>query len=245
MKKIIAILFVLINTLLFFNIREAYMEKDVSDVARIHYFDDDVVHASLIISNPGNEMMDESSSAALFDVFSYITQKFEIMIMYGEVDFNTLEHRYYLFSATPIDNLLGLVTNVSLNFNNQDDYFYTNHANRENGIQFFLLNQRLDVNILPMRMMGTIRGGQYTFVARSQTVLDESIAFFMSDFENYVDTIRIYDSDPLDTGAMINTFLTSIILLNMILIFLVIILYIHLNTKKLLFLKQWAFHFLT
>ena len=237
MKKIIVILFLLVNALLFFNVREVYKEKDLSDVFHMHRIHPDMVHASLIINNPNNELIGDNESAAIFDMFKYLTQRYDMLITTGEFNFERDEYITYLVTDTPIDQLLGLVTEVSLNFNEQNDYFYTNRHGIENGINFWLLNHRIDVRILPMTAMGVIRGGEYTFVANSQAELDEIVAIFLAEFDSYVDQIIEFSGERLDVEGEINSFLLPIILITMILIFLIIIMYIHIYSKKIAVLK--------
>ena len=243
MKKIIAILFILVNALLFFNIREVFMENDLSDVFHMQRFYPDIVDTSLIISNLNNESISDESSEAIFDMFRYLTQRYDMLIVYEEFIFERDEYNLYFATDTPIDQRLGLVTDVSLNFNEQDDYFYTNQHNIENSINFFLLNNRLDVRISPITAMGTIRGGEYTLIATSQADLDEIVALFLAEFDSYVDQVIDFSGEPLDVEEEINAFLSPIILVTMVLIFLIIIMYIHIYSKKIAVFKTMGISF--
>ena len=237
MKKVIAALFILVNILLFFNIREVYMEKDLADVHQIQKIHPDIVHASIIIDNLNNEQISVEESNAIFTVFKDLTQRFDLMILAGEFYITDNIYIHYLISNTPADRLLGLVTDISLNFHEHTDYFYTNKKNVENGVNFFLLNNRIDVRILPITAMGTIMGGEYTFVALSQNELDESISIFMDEFGSYVDRVIEFGSEPYDVDEAVDSFLSPLVFAAMLLLFLIIIIYIHHNSKKIAIMK--------
>jgi len=243
MKRIIAILILLVNMLLFYNVREVFIERDTADMLQIHRVSPDIVHASLIINNRNNMSISDETSEAIFDMFIHLTQKFDLLIMNGEANFERNEYITYLIASMPIDERLELVTNTSLDFKYERNYFYTNQRNVENGVNFFLLNRRATFNFLPITAMGTIRGGEYTFVARSQEELDESISIFMTQFGEYVSQIIEFDSDPFDFQEAIESFLTPVILVAMLIIALVIIMYIHIHAKKIAVLKTMGITF--
>lgn len=242
-KSLIIALFLLTSILIFFNVRDVYRERDVVDVLQIARFQEgeNIVQTSLIISNQANESISDDTSLAMFDMFSYLAQRYGLLISYGEFIFDRDEYRYYMTTGIPMDQRLGLVTETSLNFNEQDTYFYTNHHNRENGVYFFLLDYRLDVTISPIMAMGSIRGGEYTFVATSQEELDASIELFLAEFELYIDEIVEFDFDLFDVDEAIGTFLTPIVFITTILNFLLIILYIHVHSKKIAIFKTMGF----
>ena len=227
----------LVNILLFFNIREVYMENDYTDMLQIYIVQPDVVHASLIINNPNNESISDASSEAIFDMFRHLAQTYDVVISYSEANHGRSEYVYYVITNTPIDERFNLLADVSLNFINHVDYFYTNQRNIENGITFFLLNDRIDVRFYPITAMDTIMGGAYFIIARSQAELDEIIGIFMAEFDSYVDEIINFGADPFDIEEAISSFLSPIIVVTMALIALVIIMYFHTNSKKIAILK--------
>jgi len=216
------------------------MEQDYVDMLQIYTVQPDVIHTSLMINN---ESMSNASSEAMFDMFRHLVHNFDVMISYGESDFRRSEYFFYIISDIPIDERLGLLTDVSLNFAYHVEYFYTNQRNIENGVSFFLLNNRIDVRFYPITAMGTIRGGAYFFIARSQSELDEVIAIFMAEFDVYVDRIITFDADSFDTDEAIESFLSPIIIVTMALIALVTIMYIHTNSKKIAIIKTMGIPF--
>ncbi|MDR2590133.1 MAG: hypothetical protein LBC71_04005 [Oscillospiraceae bacterium] len=233
MKKIITIFFVLLNVMLFLGIREVYLEKDLTDMFQIHNVQPDIVHSALIISNANDESIENDVSDAMFEMFHYLSKRFDLLIIYGEYLLNQNELTDYLISSSPIDERLNLITDTSLDFSNVDsELFYTNRHGVDNGVNFYLLNNRITVNFFPIAALGIIRGGEYMFVAHSQTELDECISIFMAEFGSYVDRIVEYGADPFIFNEAINSFLLPTIVIMMVLIALLIIIYIHLNAKK-------------
>ncbi|MDR2590145.1 MAG: hypothetical protein LBC71_04065, partial [Oscillospiraceae bacterium] len=233
MKKVIIVFFVLLNVMLFLGIREVYLEKDLTDMLKIGNVQSDIVHNSLIINNKYNEDIENDISDAMFEMLRYLSKRFDISIEYAEYFSDLNEYFKYLISYTPIDERLELITDTSLDFFNADnELFYTNRHGVDNGVNFYLFNNRITVNFFPITAMGIIRGGEYTFVARSQSELDESISIFMSEFGSYVDRIVEYGADPFIVNEAINSFLLPTIVIMMVLIALLIIIYIHLNAKK-------------
>lgn len=241
MKKLIVILFILVNILLFFNIKQVYMDNDLTDVLQTINVHPDIVHASLFISNPNNELISDEDSEEILSMFRAITQQYDVFINYSEISFDKNEYVIYLMSETPIDQLLGLVTDMSLVFQDNSDYFYTNRDNIENGIYFFLLNNLIDVRILPISSMETIRGGMYTFAAYTQSDLEESVSTFLAEFDSYVDYFIEFDIEPFDIEYEIGSFFFPIVFVTMILISLVIIMYVHIHSKKIAMLKTMGF----
>ena len=242
MKKVIAILFILVNTLLFFNTREVFMQKDFADMVQLHLLHPDVVHSTLMIDNLNNESISKETSDAMFDKFEQLTVQYDLTILHAESE-KIYHYNWYVASNIPIDELFSLVTDVSLNFNEQDSYFYTNRRDLENGINFFLINSQLDVRISPMRAMGRIRGNTYTFVATSQADLESAVALFMDEFGDYVMYIAEFGSDPFVLEEEIAAFLPPIIAITMMLIFLIIIMYIHFFSKKIAIYKTMGLSF--
>ncbi|MDR2599283.1 MAG: hypothetical protein LBC73_03305 [Oscillospiraceae bacterium] len=233
MKKVIIVFFILLNVMLFLGIREVYLENDLTDMLQIHTVQPDIVHSALIISNANDDSIDNDVSDAMFEMFRYLSKRFDISIEYGEYYRNQSEYLRYLISYTPIDERLELITDTSLDFFNADnELFYTNRHGVDNGVNFYLLNNRITVNFFPITALGIIRGGEYMFVARSQAELDESISIFMSEFGSYVDRIAEFGADPFIVDEAINLFLLPTTVIMMMLIALLIIIFIHLNAKK-------------
>jgi len=233
MKKIIIVLLVLVNVLLFLSIREAYFENDFADMVQLHNAQPDIVHSALIISNPHDDLIGVETSDAIFEMFRYLSRRFDLMIMYGENFSEHNEYTTYLIANSPIDERLGLVTETSLDFfYDNTGYFYTNQRNVDSGINFFLLNNRITVNLFPITAMGIIRGGEYFVVARTQEELEESISIFMAEFGSYVDRRVDFGATTFGVEEVVDTFLLPTILILMLMIAIIIIIVIHSYSKK-------------
>lgn len=240
MKKIIAILMILVNMLLFFSTREVYLQKDFADMVQLHEIHPDARHVTLMIEN----IDDDGISDQIFDKFEMLTTQFNLHILTNESE-RMNDYHWYVASHTPIDELFHLITDQSLNFNEQMGRFYTNGAYLEGGVNFFLLNNRMNVRISPMRSMGLIRERQYTFVAMSQADLDASVSRFMAEFGGHVLQQIEWISEPFVIEAEMNTFLPTTIVTSMILLFLMIIMYIHMESKKIAIYKIMGLSFLS
>jgi len=243
MRKIIAVLMVLVNALLFFNTREVFMQQDFADMVQLHLFHPDVVHTTLMIEGQNSEEISEGVSDAIFDRFEQLTIQYDLVILNAESE-RMYNYSWHIASNVPIDELFNLITDVSLNFNEQDHYFYTNQDHMENGVHFFLLNNRLEVQISPMRAMGRIRGNQYSFISTSQDDLEAAVASFMNEFSDYIVYTAELVSEPFVFEDEMASFLPAIIIMSMMLIFLIIIMYVHLSAKKIAIHKTMGLSFL-
>ena len=233
---------ILVNALLFFNTREVFMQKDRADLVQLHLFHPDVIHTTLWIESQNGDPISEAVSDAMFTKFEYLTTYYDLVTLTVESR-HSYDVNWYVAANVPIDELFNLITDVSLNFNEDDSYFYTSNDHEENGINIFLLHNRLDIQISPMRAMGHIRGSQYTFVSTSPDELEAAVAIFMDEFSDYIVLTSELVSTPFVLEDEMASFLPSIITMTMMLIFLIIIMYVHVFSKKIAIYKMMGLSF--
>jgi len=230
MKKLILFLFLLVNVLIFFNVRENFFHKDEVEMmnGEAGYY-----RAVLVIDNLNNESISFEKSNLIFDRIDEITSNYDVSFVRFDIDF--IENRIELFvsSHRPIDEIFNLTTNQSIVFNSATTYFYTNQHDVANGVNFFLLNDRLEVNIFPLRNLGIVVGGNYSFFSDNQEELSQAVQLFMAEFGDLVSRVfELRATEPFNPQQQINYFLTPTIYLSMILSFLLILLYIHRQSSK-------------
>jgi len=236
MKKVITILFILVNALLFFNTREVFMQQDQADMLRLPVFHPDAMLTTLRIGFFDDSHISPEVSEAMFERFEELTTEYDLVIFGGGSEgFHQIN--WYVASSIPIDERFNLITGVSVNFNENTTYFYTNHHNVANGVHFFLLNNQLEVQLQPMRAMGQIRtNGWYFFASTNQETLDTAVGLFIDEFSEYASITEAL-SDPFMLEDEIASFLPPTIIMTMMLVFLIIIMYVHLYSKKIAIFK--------
>lgn len=247
MKKIILFLFLIVNILIFINVREAFFEKDEIEMMNGnagHY------RLALVIDNLSNESITIEESDLIFEKIDELTRSHNITVTLH--DFSENENRMNRFVAShgSIDEIFNLTTDQSLNFNVETTYFYTNRQDVENGVNFFLLNDQLEVNFYPLRDLGIVVGGFYNFFSNDQEELNRAVELFMTEFGNYVSQTWEVEQLPQqeinsDFASRINSFFTLTIYISTVLAFLLILLYIHLQSKKITIHKTMGHSFLT
>jgi len=233
MKRIISVLFFVINTLLFFGIMTVYENKDSNYVYQIETEQSGVFHEWIALDNSNREI----DSQSMFELFKELTERYELLISVSLGDFSRNQFDFYMASHTKIDQRLGLVTDVSIDFNESDAYFYTSRKDNPEGIYFYLLNTDLDVNIYPITYLGEMPSTMISFVANSQKELDESIAILLNHFGDYLTRIGEPTAEPYVVQDEINTFLPTTIIMSMICAFLLLMMYVHAESKKIAIFK--------
>lgn len=141
-------------------------------------------------------------------------------------------YQIYISSSTNIDQRLKLVTDVSLNFNESGDSFYTNKKEDTDGQYFYLLNQDLEVYIYPFRYLKQIPSTMISFVADSREELEESINIFLNHFGEYSSRMGEPMATAYEAREKIDSFLPMTVFLSMLITFLLIMMYIHARAKK-------------
>lgn len=147
MKKIISLLFFVVNVFLFFGILEIYEEKDFAYINQIETEHSQVYHEWIRFHDEAGDL----DSEKIFDLFQELTNQFNLLISIRITDVDRNLYQIYVSSSMNIDQRLKLVTDVSLNFNESEDSFYTNKKDDSNGQYFYLLNTDMDVYIYPIR----------------------------------------------------------------------------------------------
>jgi len=140
MKRIISVLFFVINTLLFFGIMTVYENKDSTYIYQIETEQPGVFHEWIALDNSNREI----DSQSMFDLFKELTERYELLISVSLGDFSRNQFNFYMASHTNIDQRLGLVTDVSIDFNESDAYFYTSRKDNPEGIYFYLGGSQLN-----------------------------------------------------------------------------------------------------
>ena len=210
-----------------------YENKDSTYINQIEIDQLGAFHEWIAFDNSSGEL----DSQSLFELFKELTERYELLISVRLGDYSKNQYDIYIASHMNIDQRLGLVTDLSINFNETDDYFYTSRKNNSEGIYFYLLNTDLDVNIYPIANLGEMPNTMISFVANSQDELDESISIFLNRFGTYLTRIGEPSSTPYVVRDKINAFLPTTIIMAMICTFLLLMMYVHTKSKKIAIFK--------
>ena len=228
MKKIIVLLFLVVNVFLFFGILEIYEEKDFAYINQIETEQSQVCHEWIRFHDEAGDL----DSEKIFDLFQELTNQFNLLISIRITDIDRNLYQIYVSSSMNIDQRLKLVTDVSLNFNESEDSFYTNKKGDAKGQYFYLLNNDMDVYIYPIRYLKKMPDTVISFVADSREDLEDSIRMYMEHFGSYSSRMGEPTADTYETRKKIDSFLPMTILLTMLSSFLLIMMYIHARSKK-------------
>lgn len=248
MKKLILLFFLFVNGLIFFNIRANFIENETTEMMNGNA---GFYSSFLMIENLNNESISIEESDFIFDKIEEITRYHDVTVTYH--DFREHENIMNRFVAShrPIDDIFNLTTDQSLIFDLETTYFYTNRQEETNGIPFFLLSDQLEVNIYPLRNLGIIVGGFYNFFADDPEELNQALQLLMSEFGHIVsrvfetsESLPQHEMNAYNT-ARINSFLTPTLYISTVLLFLLILLFIHLQAKKIAIHKTLGHSFLT
>ena len=209
MKKIIVLLFLVVNVFLFFGILEIYEEKDFAYINQIETEQSQVCHEWIRFHDEAGDL----DSEKIFDLFQELTNQFNLLISIRITDIDRNLYQIYVSSSMNIDQRLKLVTDVSLNFNESEDSFYTNKKGDAKGQYFYLLNNDMDVYIYPIRYLKKMPDTVISFVADSREDLEDSIRIYMEYFGSYSSRMGEPTADTYETRKKIDSFLPMTILL--------------------------------
>lgn len=234
MRKLIALLFVILNIVIFFNTRDVFFQKDELEMVRGI---DAAYWYMLSIENINNDSISHEESRLVFDFFEELVSTYDLVILFSEFEDGLINH--YVMAVAPIDEVFNLTTTRSVKFPENDAYFYTNRKNIENGIHFFLLNDLQEVNIFPMWKMQTLYGGMYGFLSDDQEELLQVVELFANEFPQIINREWSFqlESSSFDYKAAIQDSLAALINIAQVFSFFLVLFYVHLNSKKIAVLK--------
>lgn len=233
MKKIIMVLFLIINILLFYGIMDVYENKDLAYIHQIEIEQPGVIYEWIALENNNREI----DSQAMFELFIELAERYELLISVKLGNYSRNQFDFYMASHMNIDQRLGLVTDISINFNESDDYFYTSRKDNPEGIYFYLLNTDLDVNIYPITDLGEMPSTMIFIVANSRDELDASIAILLNHFGDSLTHMGEPSAEPYVVQDELNAFLPVAIIMSMICTFLLLMMYVHMKSKKITIFK--------
>jgi len=210
-----------------------YENKDTTYIYQIETEQPGVFHEWIAVDNNNSEV----DSQSMFELFKELTERYKLLISVSLGDYSRNQFDFYMASHTNIDQRLGLVTDISIDFNESDDYFYTNRKDNPEGIYFYLLNTDLDVNIYPMTYLGEMPSTRILFVANSRDELEESIAILLNHFGDSLTRMGEATAEPYVVQDEINAFLPTTIIMSMICTFLLLMMYVHTKSKKIAIFK--------
>lgn len=233
MKRIIAVLFFIINTMIFFGMMSVYEKKDLTYIFQLDIDRPGIFHELISLDSTNNEV----DSQSMFELFKELTNRYELLISVPLGDYPKNQFDYYMISNENMDQRLGLITDKSINLNETDDFFYTSKKDNPDGIYFYLLNTELDVNIYPITYLGEMPSSTISVVAASREELNEAIEILLGHFGDSFTRMGEPSAEPFIVANAINSFLPATILLLMICIFLLLMMYVYANSKKIAIFK--------
>jgi len=228
MKRILIILCVILNSLLFVSILDSYKQEDLSNIHTITRFQDEVYNTWLRIEN----MDQRIDSVAMFDKFEALSKQYDLIISTFKMNLENDVFDIYIVDDKNINERFSLITDSTLNFNSTYDQYYTNQVHDSQGVLFFMLNRDITVRLLPMRMLSNAISNEYNFTSANSEELNHAVAQFKDAFGQYVTAQSQFENIPFDREASISEFLTLTIAISAICTFLLIIMYVQSQSKK-------------
>ena len=237
MKKLLIALVIISNTILFFKVTEVFEIQELSKMETIASYNQKFNKTVEFNSDINNYNAEE-----LYQKLKNISIDYNIILINSSyINFDSITYsgsiKHYVYSNENIDDLFDLITDISLNFNIQEDLYYNNQI--EEGIDFFLLNKKLDLSILPLSHMSHGEGLMFLHVfADDEETVHRAIDTIQQEFGNdYINNIREFEKDTLNISEMLSQPSSWIMFFSFSITVLVLILYIYLSIKKIAVLK--------
>lgn len=190
MRKILHIITILVNIVLFISVYFAYIEKDVSDI--YNYFGLAEGRKSTILEFDAS--INQESETTFFSNLQSISDRNHVDFVFSNMDYEKNSYEIYIFSNSDVSETMKLETNQKLSFRNGDKDVYDNNTN------LYLLNPDVKVILAPLSMMSDnyLLNKPYMIIAEDDQHLNQAIYELSNLYPNQFVRMDGYISDSFN-----------------------------------------------
>lgn len=240
MKKIIVVMFLVISLVLFFSIVKSYEDDDhtflmqIETKYRSEMEDRTILRSDFRLIFPEDTVAPERFYRFLKD----LVYGNDLLVTTSLGDAPHGKHEFYMMADTPMDRRLGLMTNTSLNFFEDDGAYYTNQSDEEQdgGVFFYLTAKRYKVHIYPMTRLDYIPQSNLSLFSESKDVLDQATRAFQAEYGDFVEK-KDANAVQQTVDDAIREFLPMTLVLVLLTVLLVVMMDVLANSKKIAIMK--------
>lgn len=230
MKKMLHIIVIILNVLLFTSVYFSFCEKDVSDIYHLFGFANDKVQRTVEFLPSLNNQKEGN----FYRFLQELSDEFDIDVVFMDMDYS--KNRYHMFIQTNanLKEVMNLETKENYSFKEGEKHSYSNKEN------IYLFNPDIQLTLSPL----STRSGKYplassyVFYAKTQKNLDLALSKLEMKYRDDIAEIVEMNAEEFNLEEELSTSFQLLFLISILSYILIIFYMISNDQKKIAILKM-------